>query len=302
MAGLKPLKRVVLGALAFGLLLGPLAAGVSAQDDEDEEPDLLLLFETLDGFIDELAEVDFDGDGIAPDVIFDANGDPIFVPEGFPGERDIQEGGPLYLARINDELEAQGFNTNVDISDASILGGDCSGFAMSFDEDGALQDIAIGLGSRDGGGTNGTVVDLFGDGFGQRAFTKDNPFQVYDLVVYFGTLPREGEGAIEHNWEIKTDQISLDKGGDPNPKGKNRNAGQVDIADAIPDWARFTGVFGVQANLESQNSLFCDAQGWVEFQGPFPLFTALGAAATLFFAGGIIGLLFNSRPAYTWKA
>jgi hypothetical protein len=300
MKGIKSLKRVVLGILAFALLLGPLAVGVDAQSDE--EPDMALLFATLDGFIEELAKVDFDGDGVVPDVIFDEDGLPIFVPEGFPGERDIQTDGPLYLARINEDLEAEGFDTVVDISDESLLLGDCSGFAMSFDEDGTLQDMAIGLGSRDGGGPTGTLVDLYGDGFSDRAFTKDNPFQVYERVVYFGTLPREGEGAIEHNWEIKTSQISLDKGGDPNPNGKNRNAGQVDIGDTIPSWARFTGIFGVEAYLDSENGLFCEAEGWVEFVGPFPLFTALGAAATVFFAGGILGLLFNSRPAYTWRA
>jgi len=113
----------------------------------------------------------------------------------------------------------------VPAGEGSHLIGDCSGMAMSFDADGALIDWAIGVGSNDGGGPRGQLVDLYGEGqLGSRAFTQENPFQVGDRVVYFGNMPRQGEGPLEHNWKIATAGISIDAGGDPNEEGKNRNA------------------------------------------------------------------------------
>ena len=72
----------------------------------------------------------------------------------------------------------------------------------------------------------------------------------------------------------------------------------VDLSDNIPSIARFTGKFSVQAWLFSQNGMFCLGEGTVEFTGRFPLATAVGA---LFALGGVAGLLFNARPARTFK-
>ncbi len=301
MARARRAKRLTLGLAAAGLAFGPLVGVAAAQDESP--PDMAAIQERMAEMVNELLTLDLDGDG-SPDIV-DADGDglPDYVPEGFPGERDITPENPLFLANITDELEALGVDTIVEITDDSVLTGDCSGFAMSFDEDGELKDMAIALGSRDGGGPNGQLIDLFGEGqVGSRAFTKSNPFQVYERVLYFGTLPRTGEGALEHNWEIKTSGISLDKGGDPNPQGKNRNSGEVDLSADVPAAARFTGIFGVDGMLTSQNNLSCEGEGWVEFKGPFPLLTVVGGAATAFIGAGVIGLLFNSRPAVTWRA
>ena len=172
---------------------------------------------------------------------------------------------------------------------------------MSFDSDGKLIDLAVGVPSEEGGGPNGQLLDGFGDDFGKRAFTSDNPFEVEDLVVYIGTLPRSGEGAIEHDWTIKTAGISIDEGGDPNPNGKNRNAGEVDVG-SVPSALQPTGIFPIKGELTSENGLFCTADGWVIFKGANPLLTAASGVAALFGGAGIIGLLFNSRPAITWKA
>ena len=54
--------------------------------------------------------------------------------------------------------------------------------------------------------------------------------------------------------------------------------------------------------LTSINGKTCNATGHIIFVGPFPLFTLVGGFATFFGAMGILGLLFNSRPAITWRA
>lgn len=301
MAGSRPLKRVALGLLAAALAFGPLALTASAQDDEDAPPpDTAEIMAAFDFYAGELFGADFDGDGL-PDVQ-DNDGDGIpDVPEGDPGERDIQPGNPLFLADITEELQAVGVDTIVADTEGSELVGDCGGMAMSFDSDGFLIDMAIGIPSREGGGPTGQLIDVFGDDFGTRAFTTGNPFEVEETVIYIGTLPRSGEGALEHNWTIKTAGISIDSGGDPNENGKNRNAGEVDLG-AVPDLLRPAGIFPVKGELTSQNGLFCTADGWIQFKTGNPLLTAQSAIAAVFGGAGIVGLLFNSRPAITWKA
>lgn len=183
----------------------------------------------------------------------------------------------------------------------SFLQGHCAGVAVSYEEDGSVLDAATGIGASG----DGLLLDIWEGGEGQRAFTKNNPFKVSPAgkVVYFGFLPYGGgDGPRNHVWEITTAGISVDSGGDDNPDGNNANAGIVDLGGDIPAAARFTGVFPVQGWFFSQNGLFCVAEGWVEFTGPFPLFTTPGAVAALLGLGGIAGLLFNSRPAQTFKA
>ena len=61
----------------------------------------------------------------------------------------------------------------------------------------------------------------------------------------------------------------------------------------------FNANVSVEGNLTSKNIGDCIGTGNVEFIGPF--FSPVGVAATLLFAGGFLGLLFNARPAYTFK-
>lgn len=298
-------KRLALGVLAGALAFGPLALAAGAQDEAPEPApapaDPVAILTALSVYSGELFSVDFDGDGV-PDITDSDNDGIPEVPQGEPGERDITPGNPLFLAPITAELEALGLNTVVSIDDDSELLHDCGGMAMSFTSDGELKDWAIGIPSNEGGGPTGQLVDIYGDNeFGTRAFTKDNPFKVHDIVVYFGRLPGEGEGPLEHNWTIKTAGISLDKGGDPNPNGKNRNAGEVNLDEELDSWLRPSGIFPMKGELTSENGVRCTAEGWVQFEGGNPFLSVPSAIAAAFGGAGIIGLLFNSRPAVTWK-
>lgn len=297
MAGNRPGRRLALGLIAGGLVFGPLVGAAAAQStdaDEAPPPDPAQVEELVQFYSIVLIE-----SGV---VEFDENGVPR-VPEGDPGERDQTPANtPQFGQLIDETLAGEGFSTDVDVGDGSELLGDCGGMAMSFDSDGAMLDWAIGVPSREGGGPTGQLVDVYGDGEGERAFTSSNPFEVDDLVVYVGTMPADPgrDGPLEHNWSIKTAGISIDSGGDPNENGKNRNAGEVDVG-SVPSWLRPAGIFPIKGELESQNGLFCVAEGWVIFTGGNPLLTAPSAVAAVFGVTGIVGLLFNSRPAITWR-
>ena len=121
-------------------------------------------------------------------------------------------------------------------------------------------------------------------------------------VIYLGTLPRVGDGPEEHNWEIKTGGISLDKGGDPNPISRTATPARSTSERKSVQPSSSTGAFDMEAFLTSINGKTCNATGHIIFVGPFPLFTLVGGFATFFGAMGILGLLFNSRPAITWRA
>ena len=228
---------------------------------------------------------DVDGDGV-PDI-----------PEGAPGEYDIQEGD----ARFGDYVVLWGETTQIaDFGDSSKLKGQCGGFAWSYDSDGQIIDGAFDAGDDE------PPVDVYGAGpfASVQAFTESNPFLVdaAGTVVYYGEaeIGPDRDGPLEHRWYIRTQGISLDEGGDPNTAGNNRNAGIVDLDEQLP--IKFTGLFRIEGNLMSQNGITCDGHGWFELTGPFPLMTVTGLLASVFFLGGIFGLLFNARPAITWRA
>lgn len=212
------------------------------------------------------------------------------VPEGEPGEDDIQEGDDRFgrLVAITGE---NGENTVVSIGPSSSLEGVCGGWAYSFDENGELIDSAIAIG-------NGTPpIDTFDGG---QAFTSSNPFQVdtRGLVQYFGFMPRDDVGPMDHEWTIKTSGISLDSGGDPNENGENLNAGIVDLAEDLP--VKFSAKVQVSGQLDSSNIGSCIGEGHVEFIGN-GLTDPVGLAGLALLGGGIFGLLFNARPARTWR-
>ncbi len=118
--------------------------------------------------------------------------------------------------------------------------------------------------------------------------------------MYFGFMPLHGDGPINHHWEIKTEGISLDKGGDPNPRLKNRNAGIVDLSKDLPSVLKANFKAKVSGQLiEGGNLGPCIGRGHVKFNGPF--LNVVSAAGLALAGAGILGLLFNSRPALTWK-
>jgi hypothetical protein len=211
------------------------------------------------------------------------------IPPGEPGEYDLTEAD----AEFGEFVVLWGETTEVaDFGDGSKLTGPCGGFAYSYGEDGELIDAAFDLGDR---------LPPFDPLDGEQAFTSSNPFKVdtRGIVVYYGFAPRGGDGPLEHDWFIRTSGISLDEGGDPNTAGENRNAGIVDLAEDLP--VKFSAKVKVEGELTSDNLEACIGQGHVEFIGN-GLFDPVGIGALVLLGGGIFGLLFNARPAQTWKA
>lgn len=216
------------------------------------------------------------------------------IPEGAPGEFDLVEEDERF-GRLVSEF---GESTSVaDFGDGSQLTGPCGGHALSYNADGELIDAAFDAGD------DGPPIDIMAasEGEAAQAFTSSNPFRVDTggVVAYFGFYPREGDGPRDHIWEIVTEGLSLDSGGDPNSNGNNRNAGIVDLAEELP--LRFSAKGRVEGSIISDLTP-CFGSGFVQFEGPFPLATLPGAAGGLAALVGVFGLLFNSRPAVTWKA
>lgn len=211
------------------------------------------------------------------------------VPEGAPGEFDLTEAD----ARFGQLVRDFGDTTGLDVGEGSDLTGPCGGIAMSYEENGDLLDAALDAGN---GQPPVDVID------GGQAFTSGNPFEVdtRGVVAYYGFMPRRGEGPMDHSWEITTAGVSLDSGGDPNEAGNNRNAGLVDLADQLP--FAFSLDAEISGHLTSANLEECQGSGHVRFVGGNPLLTVPGIAGTVTLLGGVFGLLFNARPAVTFRA
>ena len=211
------------------------------------------------------------------------------IPEGFPGKYDLTEAREEFGRLVTDF----GQSTKVeDFGTGSTLEGVCGGWAYSYDENGDLLDAAFDLGDDD------PPIDALS---GEQAFTASNPFEVdtRGVVVYYGFSPEDGDGPREHRWFIKTSGVSLDSGGDPNPELKNRNVGIVDLAEDLP--VKFTAVVKVEGEMTSQTQPDCIGQGYVKFIGN-GLADPVGLAGLALLGGGFFGLLFNARPAYTYKS
>ena len=173
----------------------------------------------------------------------------------------------------------------------SSLTGPCGGFAYSFDDNGVLIDAALDA------GTEAAPVSLMGGG---QAFTKDNPFTVHNngKVIYMGFANPAPE---DHTWSVSVSalgtDITVDEGDHLNEGKHNRNFGTVDLGQDFPLKLNFT--VKVSGELSSANGVECAGSGWVEVTGENnPLVTVGAALAGL---GGVVGILFNARPARTWK-
>ena len=210
------------------------------------------------------------------------------VPIGDPGHYDTTEADAIY----GQIAELVGLSPAVEeFGSGSRLTGPCGGFAYSYDDDGFLLDAAADLGDAS------PPIDLLDGG---QAFTADNPFKVdtSGVVIYYGFSPRDGDGPHHHRWTMRTSEMSVGSGGDPNPLGQNRKVGLVDLDEQLP--FDFSAMVMVKGELTSQNLETCIGDGHVEFIGG-GLLTPIGIASLAVFAGGLVGLLFNARPAKTWK-
>jgi hypothetical protein len=233
----------------------------------------------------------------------DRNGDGIpdlgqIPPEGVAGIWDDKLGEVTdegFLAAVSGD-----FNAN---DESSALTGVCKGVVISYDADGMSVDAMF-----DRGGPEPPL-----DVYGNQKMTKSNPLNIdtRGVLVYFGSS--QPDTFHNHRWFLKAEGVFKDDGGDPNPRDKNRNAGSVDFGNLLP--FSFTALveakgawvdeWGASDLPEMAESAYptpnCVGHGWVEFVGPNPLLTPPGMLAILLVAAGFTGVLFNARPALSWK-
>lgn len=203
---------------------------------------------------------------------------------GEPGDLDLPPGEPVYLGLVTaaeDEPLPDG--------GGSKLTGPCMGVALSFDDEGSLIDAAADFDDA------APPVDLIDGG---QAFTAANAYEVHvdGWVVYAG---RADPAPIDHSWYIKTLGVSLDSGGDDNPDAENRNAGSVDLGGTLPAPAKVNALFYMEGEMTADGGFLCEGSGYWATVGGAPALE--GAGLVLLLLGGA-GLLFNARPARTWRA
>lgn len=208
------------------------------------------------------------------------------VPSSNPGELD-EDAAEAEFDRIAASLGHPG-----ETGGGSSLTGPCGGFAYSYDADGVLIDAAVDVGD------DAPPVDAFGGG---QAFTSDNPFLVAagGQVVYYGFAPRSGDGPRDHTYSLAVAGVTVADGGDPNTNLKNRNAGVIDLADELP--FSFTAQVQGSGRMDSANLAPCVGEGSVEIRGN-GLTDPVGLASLGVLGIGLAGLVFNARPARTWRA
>ncbi|MDX1689387.1 MAG: hypothetical protein R3290_00050 [Acidimicrobiia bacterium] len=313
--------------LAMTLLLGVLAVPALAQ--EDQEPAVINVADFITSGED---FVDQNGDGI-PDL-----GE---LAEGFAGIWDDRVGARTpeeFQQLVVDRIPA--FDTT---GDDSVLVGACGGLAIAYDDQGMSIDAIIDNGDDE------PLIDVY---TGDQAMTSGNPFRVdpAGVVAYWGftrdlpTFSRAGRipdvnygepnpSFHDHIWTVAVMGISADRGGDPNQRDKNRNAGLVELGEILGDVdAGPVDLTELNAKVKAKGAIidlfaddfenptylpddfdqetieslaagreFCFGEGWVEFVGEGPPLAAT-AVASILMAAGFAGLLFNVRPAQSWRA
>ncbi len=295
--------------LAAGVILLMTAGPALAQQDRQPVIDLTDFITVEDVAL----WADRNGDHIPDIPVEGAEGD---IPVGIAGIWDDAIGALTaeeFLARV--DPEGTGFDLE---EEGAYLFGPCGGAAMSYDANGDSLDAAVDLGDGN------PPVDIYGE----AAFTAGNPFQVDSggTVLYFGfTLPDPGLSGVgdafhDHRWELVIMGVSADDGGDPNPRDKNRNAGIMELGEYLPfQFQAKVKAHGVFVDGWGNNELpaytaddvaavfaghtICFGEAWVQFVGDsYPLFTAPGALASALALAGFSGILFNARPALSWRA
>ena len=208
------------------------------------------------------------------------------IPATEPADVDVDVASGEFTA-----IAALVATSATEFGSGSVLTGQCGGLAYSYGENGDLIDAAIDVGD------DNPPIDLLDGG---QAFTSGNPFKVdtRGVVAYFGFMPQEGVGPQNNSWFVKTSGISLDSGASANVDGDNRNAGTVDLGADLP--VKFSANTKINGELTSDNLAPCVGEGNVEFIGN-GLTDPVGIAAMVLLGGGLVGLLFNARPAMTYK-
>lgn len=261
----------LLAAALLGLALTAPAAGAGEAPPPDGTP------------IDQQWAEDFEAE--VQQLIDEAGleGDPAGLV-GEPGDLDLPP-GELTLVGIVQVAEG----VDAETGGGSELAGPCQGVAISFDGDGGVVDAAADL--DDGA----APVDLLDQ---SQAFTADNPFEV-DVNGYVAYAGRADPAPIDHTWQIRTQGLSFDSGGDDNPDAENRNAGVVDLASDLPGPAKVNALFKIDGEMDAADGFRCQGSGYFRTVGGVPVLA--GAGVVLVLAAGF-GALFNARPARTWRA
>lgn len=187
--------------------------------------------------------------------------------------------------------------------EGSALTGPCKGVVISYDAEGMSVDAMFDTGGPD------PLMDIFGN----QKMTRSNPLEVdtRGVLVYYGSS--QPETFHDHRWFLKAAGVFKDDGGDPNPRDKNRNAGSVDFGSLLPfSFTALVEASGAWVDGWGEAELpemaagaypapNCVGHGWVKFVGPSPFLTPPGIVAALLAAAGFTGVLFNARPALSWK-
>jgi hypothetical protein len=273
----RPRTRVAVGGLLAAALTVVLIGGAFALPVGAPPPDAIPFLE-IDGEI-YYVPADQVPDGIPPELL-----------EQLPTMTEEERLNALEAA-----WQAQGATSTVYEGGGSSLSGEggamCGGWAYSFDDNNVMIDAAFDAGD------DAPPVSLMGGG---QAFTSDNPYTVHNngsvMYVGFATPP-----PINHTWEVSVSafgtDITVDSGGHPNEGEHNRNLGFVDLGQDFPLKINFT--VKVSGSMTADGGFLCSGSGWVEVTGENnPL---VMAALLLTGLAGFVGILFNARPARTWK-
>ena len=278
-------RNAVFVVALFGLMS---VAPFAVAGESEQEPVI-----DFDDFIPEQFQDQFDdinGDGI-PDFV----DGPVEGPTGVAGIWDDAFG------EVDDQTYQTIDSQLAEADKGSSLTGPCKGVAISYDANGMSVDAIIDTGGPD------PLIDIYGN----QTMTRSDPMKVDTggVLLYFGSsVPATFHN---HRWFLQAAGIFKDDGGDPNPRDKNRNAGSVNFGELLP--FEFTAL--VHANgawvdewgpaelpeMDSYPEPNCVGEGWVQFVGANPLATAPGIVSMLLAAAGFTGVLFNARPALSWR-
>lgn len=216
---------------------------------------------------------------------------------GEPGDLDLPPGEPLLLFASEEALRlAEG---KVEGDGDSQLTGPCMGLTMSFDGAGNVIDMAADFDDAappidmlEYYESKGTTV--------KAALTASNPYKVdvNGFVVYAGIAGGDGDGPRNHTWQITTFGTALDSGGDDNPDGNNRNSGGINMGKQLPPLVKVNALFKIEGDMSAPNGFECVGSGYFETVGADPLAQIVGGVLALL---GGLGVLFNARPARTWR-
>jgi hypothetical protein len=214
---------------------------------------------------------------------------------GFPGDFDLKP-GELILERTIENIGLAAIPPPTEGGGVKMEG-PCMGLTMSYDDKGHLIDYAADF-DPVAAPIDMLESDLANDDY-VLAFTSDNPYKVdvNGFVIYAGIAGSRGDGPRNHRWFIKVQGLNVDSGGDPNERGKFRNAGAVDLKNDLPAAAKINAMFKIFGEMKADNGFLCTGSGFFQTTGGLPLLEGIGLV--MIFGAGV-GALFNVRPARTW--